>query len=581
VRLALAQINPTIGDLDGNAALIARFAQQAREQRADLVVFPELALSGYPPRDLLLQEGFVAAAAAAAKRLGEDHSKGLTLVFGAPLPLGGRGERAWQRLANSLLAYRDGALVDYYDKRLLPTYDVFDENRYFTPGDRAVVIDAGGVRVGLSICEDLWRGHDVGFADRYLDAPDPVDALIAAGARVIINPSASPFRLGVGTAQRNLLRHHAKTRSVFIAAVNQVGGNDELIFDGSACVLGPDGSLLAAGPSFTEALTVAEIDPSGATPPSAVRVVDALTSLTTEEALYRALVLGVRDYCRKTGFKTAVLGLSGGIDSAVVAVLAAAALGPASVHGVALPSRYSSEGSKSDAAESARRLGVHFQTIPIEGGVAALESTLAPAFTGRASDVTEENLQSRLRGTILMALSNKFGHILLTTGNKSEMAVGYATLYGDMNGGLAVISDVTKTLVYRLARWMNAHWESLGITGLSGRPIPEASITKPPSAELRPNQTDQDSLPPYDVLDEIVDRYVGQRQSPRRILDEMSAVDAAVRADAATVKRVVRLIDLAEYKRKQAAVGLKVTSVAFGSGRRIPIAQGYRPERTI
>lgn len=605
MRLALAQINPTIGDLDGNAALIARFTQQARDQKADLVLFPELALTGYPPRDLLLQEGFVAAAAAAAKRLGENHSKGLTLVFGVPLPLGGQSAGAHnQHLANSLLAYRDGDLVAYYDKRLLPTYDVFDENRYFFPGESPVVFDVAGVRVGLSICEDLWRGHDVGFAERYLDAPDPVDALIAAGAQLILNPSASPFRLGIGAAQRNLLRHHATTRGVHIAAVNQVGGNDELIFDGSACVIAPDGALVAAGPSFTEALTVVEINTvppitalSDRCPASAKAqntdhgqstvivgtrfTPDPLTSLSTEEALYRALVLGVKDYCRKTGFKTAVLGLSGGIDSAVVAALAAAALSPAAVHGVALPSRYSSDGSKSDAAALAARLGLHFQTISIEQGVTALETTLAPAFTGKTPDVTEENLQSRLRGTILMALSNKFGHILLTTGNKSEMAVGYATLYGDMNGGLAVISDVTKTLIYKLARWMNDHWESLGIPGLAGPPIPDASIAKPPSAELRPNQTDQDSLPPYDVLDEIIDRYVSHRQSPPRILDEMSAVAASVKTDAATIKRVVRLIDLAEYKRKQAAVGLKVTSVAFGSGRRIPIAQGYRPERTI
>ncbi|HYC99860.1 MAG TPA: NAD(+) synthase, partial [Phycisphaerales bacterium] len=282
-----------------------------------------------------------------------------------------------------------------------------------------------------------------------------------------------------------------------------------------------------------------------------------------------------------TGFKTAVLGLSGGIDSAVVAVLGAAALGAASVHGVSLPSRYSSDHSRSDAAELARRLGVHYQTVPIEPGVSALEASLAGAFAGRAPDVTEENLQSRVRGTVLMALSNKFGHILLTTGNKSEMAVGYATLYGDMNGGLAVISDVTKTQVYRLARWMNERWEALGIAGLGGPPIPEGSITKAPSAELRPGQTDQDSLPPYDVLDEIVERYINLRQSARRILEEMAPAGQPARADAATVKRMVRLIDLAEYKRKQAAVGLKVTSVAFGSGRRVPIAQGYRPERRL
>ncbi|MBY0308235.1 MAG: NAD+ synthase [Phycisphaerales bacterium] len=610
MRLALAQINPTVGDLDGNAALIARFTADARAERADLVVFPELALTGYPPRDLLLQEGFIAATAAAAQRLGREHSAGLTLVFGVPLPLNAPDAPPGapvRRLANALLAWRDGGLLAYYDKRLLPTYDVFDENRYFFPGDRPVTVGVGGWRVGLSVCEDLWRGRDAGFADRYLDTPDPVDDLIDAGAQLIINPSASPFRLGVGASQRALLQGHARRRGVYVASVNQVGGNDELLFDGSACVYGPDGSLLGAGPCFAEALTVVELPrdapraigsavtdapgavggagaapgQSGTTRGTPLSVRDPLTSLAPQEALFRALVMGVRDYCRKTGFTSAVLGLSGGIDSAVVAVLAAAALGPRAVHGVALPSKHSSPGSRTDAAALAAVLDLHFQTIPIGPCVAALESTLAPAFAGRAADVTEENLQSRLRGTILMALSNKFGHILLTTGNKSETAVGYATLYGDMNGGLAVISDVTKTLVYRLARWMNAHWQRLGIAGLSGPPIPEPSITKAPSAELRPDQTDQDSLPPYDVLDEIVDRYVGERQSPARILAGMSAQSSPVKADAATVKRVVRLIDLAEYKRKQAALGLKVTSVAFGTGRRIPIAQAYRPERGL
>lgn len=573
MRLALAQINPTIGALEANARLIASFIDKARQAGADAVVFPELALCGYPPRDLLLQEGFVEACSQHAKAIGETHTQGITAIFGAPLPVPGR-----RQLANALLVYRDNALVTYYDKRLLPTYDVFDEDRYFAPGDRPMVIDVAGMRVGLSICEDLWRGEDVGFADRYAESPDPVAQLISPpdgsrGAQVIVNPSASPFRVGIGKRHRALLAKHARAHGVHVAAVNQVGGNDELVFDGSACCFGPDGSLVAAGPSFVEALTVVEIAPAKPAVPRA-SAIDPLTTMPDEEALYRALVLGVRDYCGKTGFKTAVLGLSGGIDSAVVAVLAAAALGPQSVLGVSLPSRYSSEGSKSDAYALAERVGMKCDTIAIESAYATLLSSLAPSLAGKPEDVTEENLQSRIRGTILMAISNKFGRLLLTTGNKSELAVGYCTLYGDMNGGLAVISDVLKTRVYALARWMNAHWKDLGIAGLSGPPIPEASITKAPSAELRPNQTDQDSLPAYEVLDEILRRRVEERQSAERIIREMAT--GAVSADEATIRRVLRLLDIAEFKRKQAAIGLKVSGVAFGSGRRIPIVQGWR-----
>ena len=609
MRLALAQINPTVGDIAGNAAFIAKFVGRAREAGADLVVFPELALCGYPPRDLLLQEGFVEACAAAAKSLGELHSEGITVVFGAALPADrAAGTNPSTRgIANALLVYRDGNFIAYYDKRLLPTYDVFDEDRYFVPGEHPVVLEipsnhGPGMRVGLSICEDLWRGEDVGFSHRYLARPDPVAELVkppdgGPGAQIIINPSASPFVLGKGQRHRELLRKHAVSNKVYVAAVNQVGGNDELVFDGHAAVFNPDGSLIAAGKGFEEDLVVIDLprvsveivthytEPDPYVEEMSVHsiqivgVPDPIIRASPDEALFRALVLGVRDYCRKTGFKSAVLGLSGGIDSAVCCVIAAAALGPANVLGVSLPSRYSSEGSKHDARDLAGNLGVPFQTIPIEPAFEAMLESLAPSFGNRASDVTEENLQSRVRGTILMGLSNKFGHIVLTTGNKSELAVGYCTLYGDMNGGLAVLSDVTKQWVYRLARWMNANPEKLGLHDPEGRarprpPIPESSITKPPSAELRPNQTDQDSLPPYDVLDEIIERYVERREAPARIISETGF-------DAATVARVVRLIDVSEYKRKQAAVGIKVTGVAFGSGRRYPIAQGYRPDRGI
>lgn len=569
MRLALAQINPTVGDIAGNAVLIARFTQRARERGADLVVFPELALCGYPPKDLLMQEGFVDACADAARRVGEEHSAGLTLVFGTPLPAD--RERPGAGVANSLLAYRDGELLAYYDKRLLPTYDVFDEDRYFVAGDRACVLRVRGRTVGLSVCEDLWRGEDVDIAHRYVDAADPVNELVAAGASLIVNPSASPFVLGKSARHRGLLERHAIRHGVFVAAVNQVGGNDELVFDGHAAVFAPDGRLVAAGRGFEEDLVVVDLPDVPGASGGPGTVVDPAAATPPLEQLYRALVLGVRDYCRKTGFSSAVLGLSGGIDSAVVCVLAAAALGPEKVVGASLPSRFSSPGSKTDAGLLADALRVRMLTLPIEDAFAALERTLGPAFAGRGPDVTEENLQSRVRGTLLMGLSNKFGHLLLTTGNKSELAVGYCTLYGDMNGGLAVISDVAKTQVYALARWINANWASLGIDGLTGPPIPEASITKPPSAELRENQTDQDSLPPYEVLDEILARFVERRQSPGRII-------AQTGFDAAVVAKVVRLIGISEFKRKQAAIGLKVTGVAFGSGRRMPIAQRYRPE---
>jgi NAD+ synthase (glutamine-hydrolysing) len=582
MRLALAQINPTVGDIDGNVALIERFTRDARTGGADLVVFPELALCGYPPKDLLFQEGFVPTCVATAKRLGESCSQGLTLIFGCPLPADQSPGITAAGIANSLLVYSDGRHVDYYDKRLLPTYDVFDEDRYFVPGERAVVLDIAGIRVGLAICEDLWRGEDVGFSSRYSSRPDPVTELVLpslitgrGGAQLIISPSASPFLLGKGRRHRDILRSHAARHRVFVASVNQCGGNDELIFDGHAAVFAPGGSLIAAGQGFTEELVFCDIDPAA---PTATPLAsgDPLISAGDEELVFRALVIGIRDYCRKTGFKSAVLGLSGGIDSAVCAVLAAAALGPENIHGVSLPSRYSSQGSRDDAADLASRLGIPYQTIPIEPTFTAYQSALADSFASLPPDVTEENIQSRIRGTILMALSNKFGHLLLTTGNKSELAVGYCTLYGDMNGGLAVLSDLSKNWVYRLARWINQNadrFASLGalVTFPAGSrgPIPQPSIDKPPSAELRPNQTDQDSLPPYDVLDEIIERYVERHQSQPRIVEEAGL-------DPALVARIVRLINLSEFKRKQAAIGLKVRGVAFGSGRRWPIAHRYR-----
>ncbi|MBL8874182.1 MAG: NAD+ synthase [Phycisphaerae bacterium] len=572
MRLALAQMNPTIGDIAGNAAAMVSAIARARDGGADCVLFPELALCGYPPRDLLLQGGFLKACTDAAQELGEKHSAGLTLIFGTPLPVGGGNGSLPTRLANSLLAYRDGKMLDYYDKQLLPTYDIFDEDRYFTPGDRTVLIDVKGTKVGLTICEDLWKGEDAGFASHYADAADPVAQLVRAGAEVLLSASASPFVLGKSPRHRAILKKHAMTHGVYVASVNQVGGNDELIFDGHAAAYAPDGTLIAAGAGFAEALTFVDL------PTSAAAVSDPVSTDSDEQHLFRALVLGVRDYCRKTGFKSALLGLSGGIDSAVTAAIACAALGAENVTGVALPGPYSSEHSKSDAYELAKRLGMKCITVPIapmfDGAVQTIDPAMgavnASKLGEKLPDLAEENLQSRLRGTILMALSNRTGAIVLTTGNKSELAVGYCTLYGDMNGGLAVLCDLTKNWVYLLARWMN---QNPSACGFAGSPIPVGSIEKPPSAELRPDQKDQDSLPPYDVLDEILQRYVELRQSAGEIIRLCSGRPGF---DEATVRRIVRLTDLSEYKRKQAALGLKVTGVAFGSGRRMPIAQGWK-----
>lgn len=570
MRIALSQMNPTVGDIAGNGRAMEAMIAKAREGGADCVLFPELAICGYPPRDLLQQGGFLKACTDEAKRLGKAHSAGLTLIFGTPLPVGGNASNP-TALTNSLLAFRDGKMLDYYDKQLLPTYDIFDEDRYFTAGDRTVVLDVQGTKVGLAICEDLWKGEDAGFASRYADAADPVARLVRAGAEVILSASASPFVLGKGPRHRAILKGHAVTHGVFVASVNQVGGNDELIFDGHSAAFSPSGELIAAGPGFEEVVVFVDL-------PGAAAPVSDPAARSDEEQLFGALVLGVRDYCRKTGFGAALLGLSGGIDSAVTAAIACAALGPEHVTGVALPGPYSSEHSKSDAYELAKRLCMKCITVPIapmfEGAARAIDPAMAALertkLGEKPPDLAEENLQSRLRGTILMALSNRTGAIVLTTGNKSELAVGYCTLYGDMNGGLAVLCDLTKNWVYRLARWMNANPERCGF---SGAPIPAGSIEKPPSAELRPNQTDQDSLPPYDVLDEILRRYVELRQSAGEI---WRACGAEAGFDESTVRRVIRLTDLSEYKRKQAAIGLKVTGVAFGSGRRMPIAQGWK-----
>jgi NAD+ synthase (glutamine-hydrolysing) len=442
-------------------------------------------------------------------------------------------------------------------KSLLPTYDVFDESRYFEPGPDTELTFIENQPVGVSICEDLW--NDEKFLERPLYHFNPIGALAEAGARTLLNISASPFVLGKNEYRHKLFSFQAKRWHMPVVYVNQVGGNDDLVFDGNSVVFDAQGNRIAQARDFAEDLLIVDL-PNEGEPQISITPRQGISSI------HAALLLGLRDYVDKCKFKSVLLGLSGGIDSAVVGALAAEALGAQNVIGIALPSRYSSDHSISDAAKLAQNLGIHFQTVPIEAAHRAMEETLAPLFTGTTPGLAEENVQARLRGNILMALSNKFGHLLLTTGNKSEVATGYCTLYGDMCGGLALISDVPKMMVYELARFMNAEASRQGRIP----PIPEGSITKPPSAELRPNQKDQDSLPPYEILDDIIERYVEEEKSVPEIIAEGF--------DAVIVQRVARLVDLSEYKRKQMPPGIKVTSRAFGFGRRMPIAQGYDPK---
>lgn len=576
VRLALAPINPTVGDVHANAARIGEAIERAASAGAHLLATPELSVVGYPPKDLLLHEGFVAEAMHVARSLASV-APNIQVVVGCPW----LNEDA--SIANALLLLHQGRVSAIYRKQLLPTYDVFDEDRYFRAADETVVIPVEGLRVGLTVCEDLWRGADAGALARYAGKPDPVANAARAGADLLLNPSASPFVLGKGHAHRALLQAHAARHNLAVAALNQLGGNDDLIFDGLAAIYLPDpaahtGARLVGAGIFSDDTVLLDIPDDRAAWGSLPAVPEPIDVLPPEHLLWNALVLGVRDYCRKTGFSRAVLGVSGGIDSALTACIAAAALGPNNVLAVALPSRFSSKGSLDDAQRLCESLGVRLVTTPIAHVHDAAEATLADAFTSldlappdpNAPDLALENVQSRARGLLLMALSNRTGSLLLTTGNKSELAVGYCTLYGDMNGGLAVISDITKAQVYRLSRWINEH---PGACGFKAPPIPPDTLTKPPSAELRPDQTDQDTLPPYDVVDEIVARYVEGRQSLARIAHE-------TQFDAATIERIARLIDISEFKRKQAAVGLKVSSIAFGSGRRMPIVQGWRPRAT-
>ena len=541
MRIALGQINTVIGDFSGNSEKIIDFARRARGSGADVILFPELSICGYPPRDLVERPSFVEGNWQAAENIARE-TPGIAVICGLVTRA---NSSTGKSVLNSAALLRDGKIAFVQSKRLLPTYDVFDEMRNFAPADHQELVAVDGKPVALTICEDAW--NDKHFWDRRLYGVDPVEDLIGAGGKVLLNISASPFYLQKRELRRDMLAAIAKNNRVPVAMTNQIGGNDSLIFDGSSFALGPDGAVIAQAKSFEEDLV--SFDTESLTGDIHERNESEIASA------YSALVLGTRDYVHKCGFRRVVLGLSGGIDSALTACVAVDALGRENVVGIGMPSAYSSQGSIDDAAELARNLGIHFELVPIAGMFDAYNQALGPVFTGRPADVTEENIQARIRGSLLMAISNKFGSLLLTTGNKSELGVGYCTLYGDMCGGLAVISDVPKTLVYQLARYVNDR----------GPMIPQSTIDKPPSAELRPDQKDSDSLPDYEVLDNILEDYVEENRAPADIA-------AAHGYSPELVRKVSCMVDRSEYKRQQAAPGLKITEKAFGFGRRYPIA---------
>jgi NAD+ synthase (glutamine-hydrolysing) len=541
VKIALGQINPTVGDFSGNAAKQIEFSRRAQANGAGLILFPELSVCGYPPRDLVERPSFVARNRETAQQIAAA-TRGISVICGLVTPA---ESETGKSVMNSAALLQDGTIAFVQSKMLLPTYDVFDEMRNFAPAKSQSLFSFCGNQVALTICEDAW--NDKLFWPKRLYTVDPIEALIRAGGTFVLNISSSPFWIGKRELRRDMLASIARHHKVPVAMVNQVGGNDSLMFDGSSIVLNPEGNIIAQGHSFEEDLIYFD---------SKTLTGDLHSQIEGEEAsVYAALVLGTRDYMRKCGFQKAIIGLSGGIDSALTAVIAADAVGPENVIGVGMPGPYSSPGSIDDARELAENLGIRFELLPINTAFEAYRQTLKNTFAGRKEDVTEENIQSRARGTLLMALSNKFGAIVLSTGNKSELGVGYCTLYGDMVGGLAVISDVPKTLVYRLSHYANSR----------RLVIPESTLQKPPSAELRPGQKDSDSLPPYEVLDAVLEDYVEDAHSVERI-----ASDRGFNIE--IVRRVVRMVDRAEYKRQQAAPGIKISPKAFGYGRRFPIA---------
>jgi NAD+ synthase (glutamine-hydrolysing) len=568
LRIALCQLNTVVGDLDGNVGRIVDAYAIAEQAGADLAAFPELAITGYPPEDLVLKPGFVADNQAALRKVAARTGRCAAVIGFVD---------AGRDLYNAAAVCADGDVLGTYRKRELPNYAVFDEARYFTPGNGTDPLElyvVGGVRVGISICEDAW-------------SPDgPIAEHAAGGAELVVNINASPYFANRLAGRERMLATRAADASCALVYVNQVGGQDELVFDGASMIFSPDGELVARAPQFKDDVMIVDLDvrpifrkrlldprgrataaalpevvvseqPADHVDPAPLVITPALSPVAE---VYEALVLGTRDYCGKNGFTDVTLGLSGGIDSSLVACIAADALGSSHVHGVSMPSRYSSEGSRTDADELASALGIDIRTIAIEPAFAAFLEMLEPSFAETKPDLTEENLQSRIRGMLLMALSNKFGWLVVTTGNKSEMAVGYSTLYGDTAGGFAVIKDVPKLLVYELSRYVNEK---------AGRPvIPESVLTKPPSAELRPDQRDDQSLPPYELLDPILEAYVED--------DRTAAELVADGFDEATVKRITRLVDLAEYKRRQSPPGVRVSAKAFGKDRRLPITNRYR-----
>ena len=581
MRVALAQVNPVVGDLKGNAELVVTRCGEARAAGAELVVFPELVICGYPPEDLILKDHFVVDCRRALEGAAREIGAGLVAVVGAPLAEGGC-------VYNAAAVVAGGALAGWYRKILLPNYSVFDEKRYFTSGDRVLVLDIAGAKVGVTVCEDIWF------------SPGPAEtASLSGGASIVLNLSMSPYHVGKGREREAMLSARARAAKAYICYVNGVGGQDELVFDGQSMVFDPAGELVARGRQFEEDLLLVDIDQGGASeeewprdrwpvdvirldrpraatsgageaprPPEPaatsnppVRTTALTQPLSMEAEVYRALCLGARDYALKNGFKQVVMGISGGIDSAVTACVAVDALGAERVNAVSMPSRYSSMGTRTDARETAEHLGARYYEISIESLYESYLRELSAYLDSNLPGLTEQNIQARIRGNLLMALSNRFGWLVLTTGNKSETAVGYATLYGDMAGGFAVLKDVPKTLVYRLADYRNS-------LGPGAGPIPASTVQRAPSAELAADQMDQDTLPPYDILDRVIEAYVVNDES----VDEI----ASLGMDKALVERVVAMIDHNEYKRRQAAPGVRITPKAFGKDRRLPITNRYR-----
>jgi NAD+ synthase (glutamine-hydrolysing) len=541
VKIALGQINPTVGDFAGNAAKIVEFARRAREGGASLVLFPELAICGYPPRDLVERTTFVEHNRLSAERIAGE-TNGIAVICGLVTPAKAETGKS---VMNSAILLKDGKIAFLQSKMLLPTYDVFDEMRNFAPATGQQLLPFDGKQMALTICEDAW--NDKQFWNKRLYTFDPIEALMQAGGNLVLNISASPFWVGKREIRHNMLASIARQYKVPVVLVNQVGGNDSLLFDGSSLVLDPAGNVVARAKSFEEDLIFFDLE--------AMRG-DLHEQIEGEEAsVYAALVLGTRDYVRKCGFRHVIIGLSGGIDSALTAAIAVDAVGKENVIGVGMPGPYSSTGSVDDARKLAANLGIRFELLCITQPFESFRTVLSKPFSGMKEDTTEENIQARIRGTLLMALSNKFGALVLSTGNKSELGVGYCTLYGDMAGGLAVISDVPKTLVYRLAHYLNSKSEV----------IPKATLEKPPSAELRPDQKDSDSLPLYEILDAILEDYVEDSHSAEKISSDRGF-------EIGLVRRVIRMVERSEYKRQQAAPGIKISAKAFGYGRRYPIA---------